>query len=89
MRFGVSEPAHSYLACLIAGLIMYLIARLLGMATSSQVKTDGLSSYEIVAMLSIMENRLSPEDSRKRSLATSGGLLRPFIHNCRGHGFTT
>jgi hypothetical protein len=26
---------------------------------------------------------------RKRSLATSGGLLRPFIHNCRGHGFTT
>jgi hypothetical protein len=28
----------------------------------SPVKTDGLSSYEIAAMVSIMENRLSPND---------------------------
>jgi hypothetical protein len=32
-------------------------------ASLSPVKTDGLSSYEIVAMVSIMENRLSPEES--------------------------
>src|SRR5258708_24247499 len=31
-------------------------------ASLSPVKTDGLSSYEITAMISIMENRLSPED---------------------------
>jgi hypothetical protein len=31
-------------------------------ASLSPVKTDGLSSYEIAAMISIMENRLSPED---------------------------
>jgi nucleoside 2-deoxyribosyltransferase len=31
-------------------------------ASLSPVKTDGLSSYEIAAMVSIMENRLSPEE---------------------------
>lgn len=31
-------------------------------ASLSPVKTDGLSSYEIAAMISIMENRLSPEE---------------------------
>jgi hypothetical protein len=31
-------------------------------ASISPVKTDGLSSYEIAAMVSIMENRLSPDE---------------------------
>jgi hypothetical protein len=31
-------------------------------ASLSPVKTDGLSSYEIAAMVSVMENRLSPEE---------------------------
>jgi hypothetical protein len=36
-------------------------------ASLSPVKTDGLSSYEIAAMISIMENQPSPEEGVMRS----------------------